>query len=169
MYKSISPFLQTNSFVAVHLSSLSFPGSWWVIPVRWTQSSLSCQLSGWLSAHGRKFWDHRQRVAQTEMLLWLSQSAPTVRNGSMVEWATFLVVVLLTASDPSVYTNWFSTLMSFKPTQASPGMWAAKKEKKKTTSKYVNRRYSNPLRPQTAKCYLFKCTIAQTQKRIRVT
>lgn len=28
----------------------------------------------------------------------------------------------LTAGVPSVYTNWFSTLISFKPTQASPGM-----------------------------------------------
>lgn len=36
-------------------------------------------------------------------------------------------IFTLTAGVPSVYTNWFSTLISFKPTQASPGMWAADK------------------------------------------
>lgn len=38
-----------------------------------------------------------------------------------------LMVLSLTAGVPSVYTNWFSTLMSFNPTQASPGIWAAEK------------------------------------------
>lgn len=47
--------------------------------------------------------------------------------------------------------------------QTHPGFtWHVSCKEKKNTSKYVNKHCANPLRPQTAKCYLFKCTIAQT-------
>lgn len=53
----IRPFLQIYSLVEVQKSSLSSPASWWFIPLRCTQSSLPCQLSGWLGAHGRNSWN----------------------------------------------------------------------------------------------------------------
>lgn len=66
--RSMTPFWQIYSLVVVQKSSLSSPASTWFIPLMCAQSSLFCQLSGWLGAQGRKFCDPQKTAAQTEML-----------------------------------------------------------------------------------------------------